>query len=110
MTRITYNKLIRDRIPEIIQVEGKQYQTKVMPVDDYLQALRSKLVEEASEVATADANSLVKELADLQEVIDALMESYGIQQSTVLQEQVKRRVERGGFEQRLKLLWVDDDV
>jgi predicted house-cleaning noncanonical NTP pyrophosphatase (MazG superfamily) len=108
MTRIRYNKLIRDRIPEIITAEGKQFDIEIMPKQEYEQSLRQKLVEEAQEAAQASPEKLIIELADLYEVMDALMAAHGISQRTVLQVQEQRHNDRGGFEQHLKLLWVEE--
>ena len=74
---------------------------------DYQQALRQKLVEEAQEAALASEGDLVTELADLLEVMEALMTTSGSSLEMVHQVQAKRRVERGGFTQRLQLLWTD---
>lgn len=109
MSRIEYNKLIRDRIPKIIAAEGKPYRTETMPDDEYRCALLQKLVEEAQEAGQASPEKLVMELADLLEVIDAVMVAHSIDEHTVRQEQAQRRADRGGFEQRLKLLWVEED-
>ena len=106
--RTTYNKLIRDRIPEIIHAAGKQCETEVMPEAEYLQALRDKLVEEALEVQKAAPADLATELADICEVMDALMAAYGISPEQVRLLQAARREERGAFEKRLKLIWSGD--
>lgn len=108
MTRIDYNKLIRDRIPVIIEAEGKAYRVETMSDDEYRRALLQKLVEEAQEAAHATPDRLVTELADLLEVIDAVIAAHNIDRNTVLKVQKQRRNERGGFEQRLKLLWVEE--
>jgi predicted house-cleaning noncanonical NTP pyrophosphatase (MazG superfamily) len=100
-----YNKLVRDRIPEIIEAAGKQCAVEALSEKKYQQALRQKLIEEAHEAAEADNQELTKELADLLEVIDALMEVHQINPATVRAEQEHRRAERGGFEQRIFLLW-----
>jgi predicted house-cleaning noncanonical NTP pyrophosphatase (MazG superfamily) len=105
MSKTVYNKLIRDRIPEFIHAAGKQYETAVMTEEEYSQALRSKLVEEAQEAQLAAPGDLATELADLQEVMSALMVVYGVSPEQVNALQATRRDERGGFEQRLKLLW-----
>lgn len=105
--RIEYNKLVRDRIPEIIQQDGRQCGVEVLDESEYIQALRQKLVEEAQEAATCDLDELVKELVDLYEVIDSLMEAGEIDREFVLAKQEARRAERGGFERRLCLLWVE---
>lgn len=99
-----YNKLVRDRIPEIIHQSGNQCEIAVLSDPEYKQALRVKLIEEAKEVAEAEEEDLVTELADLYEVIDALMASYGIKGDRVLNAQAKRRETRGGFAQKIMLL------
>lgn len=105
--RIPYNKLIRDQIPAIIEQRGGTCGTEAMSDEEYLQALREKLVEEAQEAAVASPDQLVTELADLYEVVDALMAQTGLTREKVLAEQERRRATRGGFTQRLRLLWTE---
>ncbi|MCC3404947.1 MAG: nucleoside triphosphate pyrophosphohydrolase [Microcoleus sp. PH2017_10_PVI_O_A] len=99
-----YHKLVRDRIPEIIRQSGNECDFVILSDPEYRQALRQKLIEEATEVAEADKDNLVAELADLYEVIDALMLSYGISGDRVLNAQAKRRETRGGFTKKIMLL------
>ena len=107
--RITYNKLIRDNIPAIITATGKPFETDAYDESGYQQALRQKLVEEAKEVSAAnEQKELIKEIADLYEVVDALLAASGISREVVLAKQQQRREERGGFGRRLQLLWVDE--
>ncbi len=105
--RKTYNKLVRDRIPEIIRASGRDCGTAVMSDADYIQALRNKLVEEAQEAAHAEGDELMKELADLYEVMDALMMVAGIDHQDVLKKQRERSHQRGGFAKKLRLLWAE---
>lgn len=105
--RQEYDKLIRDLIPQHIEASGKDYQVEAMEEDEFRQALRDKLVEEATEAAEASPESLVTELADLLEVMDVLMQAEGLTREQVEQEQARRRQDRGGFERRLKLLWTE---
>ena len=100
----TYSKLIRDRIPEILTQAGYTYDIATMNEQEYQQALREKLVEEALEAASAAPQHLITELADLYEVIDALTTSNGINPDEVHAEQERRHNERGGFAQRIRLL------
>ena len=72
---------------------------------EYRQGLLEKLVEEARQAAP---NELITELADLQEVIGAVLAAWVISPEIVQQVQAQRHAERGGFEQRLKLLWTED--
>ena len=106
--RTTYDKLIRDRIPEVMDAAGVMYE--VIPLDDkaFKKALLAKLVEETQEVASAEGDDLIKELADLFEVIDTLLSTQGILRDTVAEKQTERRAVRGGFDKRLKLLWTKE--
>ena len=103
----TYNKLVRDCIPDIIQAEGRRCETETLSDAEYEQALRAKLVEEAEEAAQASDEQLAQELADMYEVIDALMALKGISEAQVRAIQAQRHAERGGFSRRLKLLWAE---
>lgn len=105
--RKQYNKLVRDRIPEIIRKDNLECEVVTLKEEEYRQALRNKLIEEAQEAAEASEEKLVAEIADLYEVIDALIATYGIERELVIAEQQRRREERGSFEKRLQLLWVE---
>jgi predicted house-cleaning noncanonical NTP pyrophosphatase (MazG superfamily) len=82
---------------------------EVMEEEKFHQSLRTKLMEEAQEAAAATDGDLVTELADLYEVIDTLMAASGIDRETVLKEQKRRQLERGGFSRRIRLLWSGAD-
>jgi predicted house-cleaning noncanonical NTP pyrophosphatase (MazG superfamily) len=97
-----YHKLVRDRIPEIIRQSGNECEFVILSEAEYRQALLQKLIEEAG--AEAHEEDLVAELADLYEVIDAVMASFGISGDRLLAEQMKRREARGGFAQKIMLL------
>ncbi|MCB2380362.1 nucleoside triphosphate pyrophosphohydrolase [Hymenobacter sp. BT635] len=103
-----YPKLIRDLIPSIIAASGRNCETRILDGPEYVEALREKLVEEACEAKAASATELATELADVLEVIDALLEAHGLQMEQVQQLQAARRSERGGFANRLLLLRIDD--
>ena len=107
MARQTYNKLVRDRIPEIIQSEGRTCGTDTFSDEAFDQALREKLIEEAQEIAAATPDKLIMELADLYEVIDGLLTSHHIEDAAVIAEQERRSGERGSFKKRLRLLWTE---
>ena len=81
--------------------------TETFSPDEFRRALRDKLVEEAREAANASEDDLLTELADVEEVLDALLAAYGLTQEDVRRLQDGRRVERGGFTQRLRLLWTE---
>ncbi|NJM00770.1 MAG: nucleoside triphosphate pyrophosphohydrolase [Synechococcaceae cyanobacterium SM2_3_2] len=106
--RTIHNKLIRDGIPAQLAAAGLRYEIQTLTPDDYLLALRAKVMEEAQEVAQANPDELLAELADLQEVMDTLAQRMSIHQEDIIQEQDKRRTERGGFDERIYLCWVEN--
>ena len=106
--RRDYNKLVRDRIPTIICASGKKCTVEVMAEAEYRQALLEKLVEEAHEALQSAPGELIVELADIQEVLVAVLAAWELSPGLVEQVQTQRRAERGGFERRLKLLWTED--
>jgi predicted house-cleaning noncanonical NTP pyrophosphatase (MazG superfamily) len=106
--RRDYNKLVRDRIPEIIQNSGKPCAFETMTEAEFRQALLEKLVEEAQEVHQAAPEELVAELADIQEVFAAVLAAWQIAPEQVQQVKRQRFAERGGFERQLMLLWTED--
>ena len=74
-----HNKLVRDRIPEIIRKEGKEADIVILSDEQYLVELKAKLIEEATEVSLSkDREEILSELADVREVMDALMQVYEI--------------------------------
>ena len=74
MGTIVYNKLVRDRIPEIIEASGKTCKTEILSDDEYLKMIDAKLDEELVEYHK-DQN--IEELADLIEVIHAAAKARG---------------------------------
>jgi len=105
--RIDYHKLVRDHIPELIRREGRQCETQVASEEEFVSLLRSKLIEEAQEAATASDAEMVKELADLLEVIDTLVAACNLDYDAICIKQAERRRDRGGFDKRLILLWTE---
>ena len=105
--RVHYNKLVRDRIPELIEREGRPLRMETLTQADFRTALLDKLLEEAREGCEATAEQLPTELADVLEVIDAIVSTFGIQRATLLALQEQRRNERGGFNRRIKLCWTE---
>lgn len=101
----TYNKLVRDRIPEIIHADGKTCDIRVLSQDEYVLELRRKLAEEAAEFGQ-DSNP--GELADVLEVVYALAEAQGLSSSDLEAIRLRKQTERGSFRERLFLGSVSD--
>lgn len=105
--RVVYNKLVRDQIPGIIAATGSQTLTRVLDHAGYRDALRAKLVEEAREAEGAPDERLASELADVLEVIKALVAAYEMSWEDIERHAGRKRAERGGFDHRIFLEYVD---
>jgi len=96
-------KLVRDRIPQIIESSGGRPQTEILGEDAFLSALHAKLDEEALEVHEASSQDLTEELADVLEVLHALAEANGISWHEVEERNLSKARDRGGFTDRIWL-------
>ena len=105
MSTITYNKLVRDRIPEIIANSGKQYKCSTLSDDEYITMLDAKLNEELAEYQESKS---MEELADLLEVIRAVAKARGSSIDEVEAIRRDKAIKRGGFEQKILLIEVRD--
>lgn len=105
----TYNKLVRDRIPEIIEGTGKRYSTKTLNKSEFIKELRRKSLEELEEYMNADNHEeALEELADLLEIIHALAETHGASIEKVEELRKQKAEERGGFKEKILLIDVED--
>lgn len=93
------NKLVRDLIPKIIERDGKVAVTRILNDKEYFQELLKKLHEELAEF---EAENSLEELADIQEVVNALAEVLG-GKGQLEQVRSKKAEERGGFKDRIFL-------
>ncbi len=101
-----YHKLVRDRIPEIIEADGKRCVIHELDEKTYREKLIEKLHEELAEY---EASGDPEELADLYEVILALLALEGEDQISLEMRRSKKEQRRGGFERRLLLERVIED-
>ena len=96
-----YNKLVRDRIPEMIENSGQKPIARVLNGEEYICHLEAKLDEEVGEYHR-DKNA--EELADILEVVLALAKAIGCTREELLEIYQKKHLERGGFEDRIFLI------
>ena len=101
MRKIIYNKLVRDKIPEIIKNQKEIPNTRILDEEEYPIHLEMKLEEEIEEYRQ---NHDLEELADILEVLYALCESDGHSIEELQAMQKKKQDERGGFTKRIFLL------
>ncbi len=102
---IKYDKLVRDKIPEIIESTGKQSVTEILDDEGYKNYLDAKLEEELLEYLKSDN---VEELADLVEVIYALLKFKGVTLEEFEKIRLVKAYKRGAFEKRILLKEVLD--
>ena len=104
--RYTYNKLVRDKIPENIDSEnGRKSKYRILNDDEYLKELNKKVIEEANEFV--EENS-IEELGDLMEVLNAIMKLKGYKMEDVNIAMKKKVDKKGSFNNRIYLEYVDE--
>ena len=126
--RIKHNKLVRDKIPNILIKKGKSFKCHTVTGQELQIALSCKVLEEAKEVNEAAQNFVIKgentnignppnarknqligELADLMEATFALMKAFNISADTVKKEMDYKANTRGKFNDGIYLEWVGED-
>lgn len=126
--KIVHNKLVRDRVPNIIIGKGLSFKAHKLDNVEFENELANKLVEEAKDVAEKvhwlnhkcsqepvsneelkyDLEGIAEELADVLEVYTNLAKSLKIKTSDIEEAVNSKRVKNGGFEDRIFLEWVED--
>jgi len=105
-----HNKLVRDKIPEIIEKTGKKFSIKTLSNKEYITELRKKAYEELKEyMDTENKEAAVEELADLLEILHALAESHGSTIKEVEEIRKQKAAKRGGFKEKTFLIEVEDE-
>ena len=100
-----HNKLVRDKIPEIIENTGKKAYFHVLTEEEYLSELDKKLNEECVEY---QVDKSLEELADMLEVMYAIAEARGFSIAELERVRVEKADKRGGFKDRIFLEKVDE--
>jgi predicted house-cleaning noncanonical NTP pyrophosphatase (MazG superfamily) len=109
MEKIYYNKLCRDKIPEIIANKGFECEVREVDHEEFRREIVRKVYEEASGVTHhTGKTSLVKELADLIITIDALKKEFNVSDAEVDEAVTKSIEEKGGYEDMLYIAWSSD--
>jgi len=105
MGRIFHNKLVRDRIPEIIESNGDVCETRILNENGFQIELKKKLVEEANEVLNSPSEKLSDELADVLEIVNTLANSNGLSLEKIEEIRKSKREKKGGFDKKVFLEW-----
>jgi predicted house-cleaning noncanonical NTP pyrophosphatase (MazG superfamily) len=97
---IEYNKLVRDRIPEIIKKSGSKYKTHIADDKEYLEKLYEKLDEEIKEFKEKPS---VEEFVDILQVLEGISIFKGFHLEEIKEVKKMKKARRGGFEKRIIL-------
>ncbi len=100
---MSYNKLVRDKIPEIIKNNNETPITRILSDEEYKVELEKKLLEEYQEVLEASGNDRLEELADMLEVMIALASLDDATLEDIIKIADKKRNKRGGFKEKIFL-------
>lgn len=98
---MVFNKLVRDKIPEIIEEHGEKVNIRILNDEEYILCLEAKLDEEVAEYHR-DKNA--EELADILEVVFALAEHCGCSNEELMEIYQRKNGSRGGFRNRIFLI------
>ncbi|MCH7322615.1 nucleoside triphosphate pyrophosphohydrolase [Solibacillus sp. MA9] len=104
-----YNKLVRDKILEIIEADELAYNARKLEHNELLYEVKAKMIEEAKEFHTANTtHESVEELADVLELVHTALSALGVtfEELEVVRQQKKEK--RGGFEKAIYLVDVED--
>ncbi len=107
----TYNKLVRDGVPNIIKKSGRVFSIVQGHDDnDLLDYIKNKIIEESKEVRHANSKEeVVEELADLFEILEKLMVHMNISKKEIETKQSRKRIERGSFDNDVVLDWIIEE-
>jgi len=112
MKKFKTELLVRDKMVNRMETGGIKVHHKILNDEEYIQCLRNKIIEEATELATEnDRESIVEEIADVKEVLEYLQKTLSITDTEVLQAQDAKRQKHGAFNDRLytKYLEIDEN-
>lgn len=106
----TYKKLVRDKIPSIIEKNNEKPITRILSDDEYMVELKTKIQEETKEcVQSESVKELVEELADLEEVLRAILEHNKISYEEFESIRKAKVEKRGAFKEKIFLESVEEN-
>ncbi len=103
--KIDYNKLVRDKIPQIIKDSGRTCDFKVLDNLEMKEALKEKLIEKAQVFSDKPSED---ELSDIYELLDTIVESYDFEPLHIDYLKLRNKENKGSYSSRTYLISVDD--
>lgn len=100
--KFEFKKLVRDQIPNLMEKKNIKVNSRNLEGEEYLLALKEKLVEESKEVLVSNSKKdLCEELGDIMEVIYSLYDAIGLSYEEVDGARIKKNVSKGIFEKKI---------
>lgn len=104
-----YNKLVRDKIPQIIEASGKTCTTRNLAPREHLGEIKNKMQEEVLEFQqAANEKDAIEELADILELVHSALDVYGVSYEELEAVRQQKKDKRGGFAEGVYLIEVED--
>ncbi len=100
-----YNKLVRDKIPSIIEKDNKTCKCRILDDKEYLESLNTKLKEELDEYLSDES---IMELCDIEEIILAIINAKGLTYDEFEKMRKEKAYQRGAFDKKIFLISVDN--
>lgn len=101
-----YNKLVRDRVPEIFESSGRKVEYKILSDSQVLLALQEKLLEKAQNFAKRPSEN---EISDMFELMDTIIEKFQYEQMHIDYLKLKNREAKGGYTKNVYLISVEEE-
>lgn len=95
-----FNKLVRDKIPDMLEAKGQMCETEILSDERYLEMLEAKLVEECTEY---QIDGSIEELVDIIEVIYAIAGARGVTEGELDRLRVEKATKNGRFKEKIFL-------
>jgi predicted house-cleaning noncanonical NTP pyrophosphatase (MazG superfamily) len=110
VTRIYYNKLVRDNIPDMIKAKHENCEVRhITDVQELQQELFKKIREEAQSLSmTRNKNDFLSEYADLMVVLDTILEQLEVSKDEVVEARRQNLLKKGAYKKQNFLVWSDD--
>jgi predicted house-cleaning noncanonical NTP pyrophosphatase (MazG superfamily) len=103
--KVEYNKLVRDKIPEIIKNSGRSCEYKILGESEVKNALKEKLIEKADVFSKRPSED---ELSDIYELLSAIVETYEYEPLHIDYLKLQNKENKGSYSEKVYLISVDD--
>lgn len=110
ISRVYYNKLVRDNVPDMIKAKREKCEVRqISDVQEFQQELFKKIKEEAASLSMARTKEeFLTEYADLMVVFETIVKQLDITTDELIQARKDNLLKKGGFKHQYFLVWSED--